>query len=243
MSGTSPFSPSNVEQSNEKNTKNSSSTRFLRMLPSLLLNVAVPLLIDILAKQYMSTINALLLASVVPALFTLGNFLVKKHIDFLGILSIISLLLSAVIALLFNIPRLLLIQTSSVIGILGLLMLISLLFPRPALWYLARSLLAQNDPPRHASFNFGWSNIPQYRSFYRTLTAVWGGVTVANLLLQATLAFTLPIPVVLVLNPILVTCIMTLTLGWSVRTVNKNKPLFDYARQQTRSTFDAPHLS
>ncbi len=228
----SPFSPSDVKQSSEKNHKNHHGSRFRRMLPSLLMNVAVPLLVDLLAQRYMSTIDALLLASIVPVLFTLGNVVVKKHVDFLGILSIISLLLSAVIALLFNIPRLLLIQTSSVLGLLGLLMLISLLFPRPA-WYLARSLLAQNDPPRYASFQFGWSNLSQYRSFYRTLTAVWGGVTVANLLLQATLAFTLPIPVVLVLNPLLVTCIMTLTLGWSVRTVNKNNPLFDHVRQQT----------
>ena len=229
----SPFSQSNMKQSNEKNNKKNRGSRFRSMLPSLLMNVAVPLLIDVRAKPYLSTIDALLLASVVPVLFTLGNFVVKKHVDFLGILSIISLLLSAVIALLFNIPRLLLIQTSSVIGLLGLLMLISLLFPRPALWYLARSLLAQNDPPRYASFQFGWSNLPQYRSFYRTLTAVWGGVTVANLLLQVNLAFTLPIPVVLVLNPLLVTCIMTLTIGWSVHAVNKNKPLFDYVRQQT----------
>jgi hypothetical protein len=232
----SPFPQSNVKQSNEKNNKNNRGSRFRSMLPSLLMNVAVPLLIDLLAKKYMSTIDALLLASVVPALFTLGNFIVKKHIDFLGILSIISLLLSSVIALLFNIPRLLLIQTSSVIGILGLLMLLSLLFPRPALWYLARSLLAQNDPPRYASFHFGWSNLPQYRTFYRTLTAVWGCVTVANLLLQLTLAFTLPIPVVLVLNPILVTCIMVLTMIWSTRTINKNKQLFEYVRQQTGAT-------
>ena len=231
MSDTSPFSQSNVKQSNENNNNNNRGARFRSMLPSLLMNVVVPLLINLLAKQYMSTMDALLLASVVPILFTLGNFLVKKHIDFLGILSVISLLLSAVIALLFNIPRLLLIQTSSVIGILGIVMLISLLFPRPALFYLARSILAQNDPQRYASFNFGWS-LPQYRSFYRTLTAVWGGVTAANLLLQAILAFTLPIPLVLVLNPLLVTCIMVLTMGWSTRITRKNKPLFDYVRQQ-----------
>jgi hypothetical protein len=233
---TSPFSQSNVQQSNENNNKNNRGSRFRSRLPSLLMNVAVPLVIDLLAKKYMSTIDALLLASVVPALFTLGNFIVKKHIDFLGVLSIVSLLLSAVIALLFNIPRLLLIQTSSVIGLLGLLMLISLLFPRPALWYFARSILGQNDPPRYASFNFGWSNLPQYRSFYRTLTAVWGCVTFGNLILQAILAFTLPIPVMLVLSPILVTCIMVLTVIWSTRIISKNEQLFEYIRQQTNAT-------
>lgn len=234
MTGTSPFSQYNVKQSNEKNNKNNRGSRFRSMLPSLLINVAVPLLINMLAKPYMSTIDALLLASAVPTLFTLGNFLVKKHIDFLGILSVISLLLTAVLALLFKSPRLLLIQTSSVMGLLGIVMLISLIFPRPALFYIARSIVAQNDPQRFASFNFGWS-IPQYRSFYRTLTAVWGCVTVANLLLQATLAFTLPIPLVLVLNPILVTCIMVLTVTWSTRITSKNKPLFEYVSQQSNA--------
>lgn len=231
MTNPSPLSQYNEKQSSENNNNNNRGTRFRHMLPSLLINVAVPFLINILAKPYMSTIDALLLASVVPTLFTLGNFIVKKHIDFLGILSVISLLFSAAIALLFNSPRLLLIQTSSVTGLLGLVMLISLLFPRPALFYIVRSIVAQNDPQRFASFNFGWS-FPQYRSFYRTLTAVWGCVTVANLLLQATLAFTLPISLVLVLNPILVTCIMVLTVTWSTRFASKNKQLFEYVRQQ-----------
>jgi hypothetical protein len=57
-------------------------------------------------------------------------------------------------------------------------------------------------------------------------------VTAANLLLQAILAFTLPIPLVLVLNPILVICIMILTVTWSTRITSKNKPLFEYVRQQ-----------
>jgi hypothetical protein len=231
MAGMSPLSQSDTKPSNEKNNKDHRGSWFLRMLPSLLISVAVPLLINTLAKKYMSTMDALLLAGVIPMLFTLGKFIVKKHIDFMGILSVTSLILSAVFALLFNIPRLLLIQTSSIIGFLGLLMLISLLFPRPALWYVARSMLAQNDPPRYASFNFGWS-LPQYRSFYRTLTAVWGGVTFANFLLQTILAFTLPIPVMLVLNPILVLCILGLTVQWSIRTTRKNEPLFEQVRQQ-----------
>jgi len=184
----------------------------------------------------MSTIDALLLASIIPTLFTIGKFIIKKHLDFMGVLSIISLILSAVFALLFNIPQLLLIQTTSIIGFFGIIMLISLLFPRPALFYVARSLLAHHDPQRFASFNFGWS-LPQYRSFYRTLTAVWGGVTVANFLLQAILAFTLPVPVMMVLNPILALCFLLSPLQWSIRTTRKNRPLFDQIHQQQGVSF------
>jgi intracellular septation protein A len=214
MTGTSPLSQYNVKQSNENNNNNNRGTQFRRMLPTLLINAVVPFLINMMARPYMSTINALLLASAVPALFTLGSFIVKKRIDAVGILVVAGLLLTAVFALLFKSPRLLLIQTSAIMGLFGVVMLISLLFPRPALFYLVRSVLAQNDPQRFASFNADWS-FPQIRSFYRTLTVVWGCVNVAHILLQAILAFTLPISLMLVLNPILSFVVITPVAYWS----------------------------
>jgi intracellular septation protein A len=228
---TSPLSQYNVKQSNSNKNGTDRSMYFRRMLPTLLINAVVPFVINILAKPYMSTINALLLASAVPALFTLGSFIVKKRIDVVGVLVVVSLLLTAVFALLFKSPRLLLIQTSAIMGLFGVVMLISLLFPRPALFYLVRSVLAQNDEQHFARFNAGWA-FPQIRSFYRSLTAVWGCVTVAHLLLQAMLAFTLPVSLMLVLGPILSFVIITPVTHWSRHAARKNKPLFDLVRQQ-----------
>ncbi len=130
-----------MKQSTVSENKNSRSMSFRNMLPTLLINAAVPLLINLLARPYMPTIDALLLASSVPALFTLGSFIWKKHIDAVGLLVVAGLLLTVVFALVFKSPRLLLLQSSAVTGLLGAVMLISLLFPRPVLFYIVRSIV------------------------------------------------------------------------------------------------------
>ena len=96
---------------------------------------------------------------------------------------------------------------------------------------IVRSILTQNNPQRLASFNADWA-FPQFRSFYRTLTAVWGCVTVAQLMLHALLVFTLPISLMLVLGQILSFAVIMPTAHWSMNSLRKNKPIFDQLRQQ-----------
>ncbi len=211
--------------------KNSRSMSFRNMLPTLLLNAAVPLLINFLARPYMPIINALLLASSVPALFTLGNFIWKKHIDAIGLLVVAGLLLTAVFALLFNSPRLLLLQSSAVSGLFGVAMLVSLLFSRPILFYIVRSISTQHDAQRIASFNADWS-FPQFRSFFRTLTIVWGCVTIAQLALLTVLVFNLPISLMLALAPFMGFLLVIPAAHWSIHYFRKNKRIFDQLRQQ-----------
>ncbi|GAC1360202.1 MAG: hypothetical protein NVSMB38_44100 [Ktedonobacteraceae bacterium] len=228
---TSSLSQMNMSESRTNENKDSRGMMLRRMLPNLLVNAAAPLLINIVAQHYMPTIDALLLASSVPALFTLGGIIWKKHIDTLGLLVVVSLLLTAVFALVFKSPRLLLLQGSAVNGLLGVVMLVSLLFPRPVLFYVIRSITTQNDPQRVASFNADWS-FPQFRSFYRFMTTVWGCVTVAQLLLHAILAFTLPISLMLVLSPILGFAIIMPVAHWSMLYFRKNTRIFNQLRQQ-----------
>ena len=213
-------------------TKNVNSGKMLyRMLPNLLINAGVPFLVNMLARPHMSTINALLLASSVPALFTLVGIIWKKRIDAVGLLVVVSLLLTAAFALLFKSPQLLLLQGAAVSGLFGIAMLVSLLFPKPILFYIVRSVLAQNDPQRVVSFNADWS-FPQVRSLYRLLTIVWGCVTLSSLLLLAVLVFTLPISLMLVLSPILNIAVIMPAAHWSMHVLRKNKPLFNQLRQQ-----------
>ncbi|SRR6266487_1534680 len=180
------------------------------------------------------------MASSVPALFTLGSLIWKKRLDVVGVLVVVGLLLSAVFALLFKSPQLLLLQSSAVNGLFGVGMLLSLLFPRPALFYIVRSITTQNDPKRLASFNADWS-LPPFRAFYRNLTAVWGCVTVAQVLLLAVLIFNLPISLMLALGPILSFGVVTLAAHWSMYYFGKNKSVFEQFRQQ-RDERDAANL-
>ena len=91
--------------------------------------------------------------------------------------------------------------------------------------------MTQNDPQRIAGFNADWA-FPQLRSFYRTLTVVWGCVTVAQLMLHALLVFTLPISLMLVLGQILNFAVIMPVAHWSMHSLRKNKPIFDQIRQQ-----------
>jgi hypothetical protein len=163
----------------------------------------------------------------------------KKRIDALGLLVVVGLLLTAVFALLFKTPQLLLLQHSAVSGLFGIAMLISLLFPRPVLFYIARSILTQNDAQRVASFNADWA-FPQVRSFYRILTVVWGCFTVAQVLLFAALAFSLPISLMLTLGPILSFGTMMPVIHWSMHYARKNRGIFEQLRQQQR--IDGGHM-
>lgn len=226
---TAPLSEVMTQQANA-DTKNVNRGKMLySILPTLLINAVVPLLINMLARPYMSTIDALLLASSVPALFTLGGIIWKKRLDAIGVLVVLSLLLTAAFALLFKSPQLLLLQSAAVSGLFGVVMLVSLLFPRPILFYIMRSILMQNDPQHRASFNADWS-FPQFRSFYRLLTIVWGCVTVAHLLLLTILVFTLPISLMLVLSPILNIAVIMPVAHWSMCCMRKNKRIFDQLR-------------
>ncbi len=228
---TSSLSSTSMSQSSINENKGSSGIMLRRMLPNLLINAAAPLLINIVAQHYMPIIDALLLASSVPTLFTLSNAIWKKHINALGLLVVVSLLLTVVFALVFKSPRLLLLQGSAVNGLLGIIMLVSLLFPKPVLFYVIRSIMAQNDAQRVAKFNANWS-FPQVRTFYRILTTLWGCVSVTQLLLVSALAFTLPISLMLVLSPILGFAFILPASHWSMLYARKNMRIFEQLRQQ-----------
>lgn len=228
---TAPLAQSNEKQSTTGQINSNRAEMLRRMLPMMLVNAVAPFTINMVAQHYMPTIDSLLLASSVPALWTLGSLIWKKHIDVMGLIVIASLLLTAVFALAFQSPRLLLLQGSAVNGLLGIGMLISLLFPRPVLFYLMRSIMTQNDPQRVARFNTDWA-FPQVRSFYRILTIVWGCVTAGHLLLITALVFTLPISLMLIISPIMGFAFVIPAAQWSMHYMRKNQRLFAQLRQE-----------
>jgi hypothetical protein len=227
---TSALSQPHLEQSSGQQDEGGRLTSLRRMLPNLLINAGAPFLIDMLAQPHMSTIDALLLASSVSALYTLGGLVVKRRVDVLGLFVVAGLLLSAAFALVFHSPRILLLQSSVLTGLFGIVVLISLLFTRPVLFYLVRSITTQNDAQRLARFNADWA-FPQVRAYYRTLSLVWGCATVGQVLLVAALAFMLPIPLMLVIGPILNFAIILPAIQWSVVYSRKNRRLFDQLRK------------
>jgi hypothetical protein len=227
---TSSLTPMTLNQVSTPKNNSSHGMALRRMLPSLLINAGAPFLINFLAAPHMSGVDALLLASSVPALFTMGGIIWKKRIDAVGLLVVVGLL-SVGFALLFNSPQLLLLQGTAVTGLFGVVMLISLLFPRPALFFLIRSIVTQNDAQRIASFNADWA-FPQFRTSYRIMTIVWGCVTLIHLMLLIVLVFNLPISLMLMVGPILNYGVIIPVAHWNTVYLRKNKRIFEQLRQQ-----------
>jgi hypothetical protein len=87
--------------------------------------------------------------------------------------------------------RLLIIRESFFTGALGLVCLLSLLMPRPLMFYVGRQMLAGNDVTKLANYNASWQN-PYGRFVHRLITTVWGLAYVGEFIVRVILAYTLP---------------------------------------------------
>ncbi|GCE22919.1 VC0807 family protein [Dictyobacter kobayashii] len=209
----------------------SQKSMLLKMLPGMLINTGAPFLIYSLASSHMSTVNALLLASAVPLVMTTVELIRKRRVDMMGVLIVLGFVLTAATAYIFNSPKLLLLQSTVVSGLFGLIFLISLLFQKPLLFYVMRSLRCHNDARLIANFNADWE-YPQARTFYRVLTSFWGFLMVAHVALQVLFVMTLSVATVVALGSILNVAIIGGGAAFSLYYAYKNRSALQKIKQQ-----------
>src|SRR5664280_332529 len=180
----------------------------LHWIPTLLFNVVLPTVTySLLSDRGASQVTALLLSGVWPLLETVASLLRQRTMDEFSIFVLILIGLSVVAALGFNNPRLLLVKESAVTGLFGVVLLVSLLAPRPLMFYFGRKFATNGTPESLAWWNGLW-RFRNFRSTQRTITLVWGVAMVAEALLHVWLTYQLSVSsAVLVFNllPYLVT--------------------------------------
>ncbi|MGV3463764.1 MAG: VC0807 family protein, partial [Heyndrickxia sp.] len=88
--------------------------------------------------------------------------------------------------------RLLLIRESFVTGILGLIFLVSLLFPRPLIFYFAIRFTVGNDPDKTSAFANNWQ-YAYFRFVIRLITIVWGVALIGEAAVRSMLVFQLSV--------------------------------------------------
>ena len=160
---------------------------------SLIINVGLPLLIIRLLTQYEHTteLTALSVAAVVPLLSTIVELARNRRLDIIAIFYLLGTLTSILAIFLGGDARLLIIRESFFTGVLGLVCLISLLLPRPLMFYVGRQMFAGSDAVKVANFNAAWQN-PRARFVHRLITTVWGCAFVGEFILRVIIAYTLP---------------------------------------------------
>jgi hypothetical protein len=194
-------------------------------LPSILVNAVAPLAIYSLAKQYAtdSEIVALGLAAILPAVGSVLGLLRRRSIDAIGALALLGIAVSLFGLLVSGDARLLLVRESFVTGTLGLACFVSLLLPRPLMFYFGRQFMAGNDPVRLAGYNERASH-PDALRVHRTITIVWGFATLGEFAIRLAIVLSLPIPVAVGIVPMLGIAVTLSTLAWT----------FAYVRRQER---------
>ncbi len=204
-------------------------SRILNTLMMLIVNVAIPYGCYTLAKAYhASDVIALSLGAVVPTIATLVGVLRSRHLNVISMFVLGGLIMGILMTSLGGDTHLLLIRESFFTAALGVTCFVSLLFPRPLMFSLGRSLVAGDDPVHIARYNQSWQN-PFARHASRVATIVWGSVYCSDFLLRVLLVFTLPTVVVLAVGPIVTSGLIGICMLWTFAYLRK-------ARQRVQAT-------
>jgi hypothetical protein len=160
----------------------------MRMLPSaryafaILINVLLPMAAYRLALGHYGIAGALL-ASMAPVLVWLGIDLARfRHFDALSALVLAGLVLSFLLLVLKPSQWLVDLREPVVSGFIGAMFLVSLLWRRPMVFYLARSTMSRERQGRELEFDAMWQNRPALVRSIRLMTLVWGiGLVAENI--------------------------------------------------------------
>ncbi len=145
------------------------------VLFTLFLNGFVPWALYVWLSDYMSSLAALSIATLVPLIDNIVHLWKHKKLDAFGSLMLFTFVLTLVLVFLGGSEKLLLIRESFITASVGLIFLLSLLFTRPLMFYLALRFVGKSD------FADNWK-YEYFRYVMRLMTFVWGII----LLLEAT---------------------------------------------------------
>lgn len=140
---------------------------------SILINAVLPYIIYQLLTGHISEILALFASGIPSMIDSIVGIVRKKRIDVLAAIVLIGIAVSLVIVWLGGSPKVYLIRESFFTVAFGLTFLITLLLPRPLIFYLSRQMSTGNHPENIPRFNSFWQS-PQFRRVMRLMTVVWG---------------------------------------------------------------------
>ncbi|PGL71530.1 VC0807 family protein [Bacillus sp. AFS055030] len=134
---------------------------------TLVINGILPWVIYVVLSDYMSSILALSIATLIPLVDNVVHLWKHKRLDAFGGLMLFTLILTLLLVLLGGSEKILLVRESLITASVGIIFLISLLFKRPIIFYLGMRFIQNNR------FAENW-NIKYFRFVMRLMTLVWG---------------------------------------------------------------------
>lgn len=186
------------------------------LVPSLVVNAGAPFVAyQVLTGNGMGTAQALMVSAVFPVIGIAWGFARTRSPDMIGLVSLVFIVVGGLASLISGDPGFILIKESLLTGVFGLVCLVSLLWPRPLLFYFGRQFTSGGDPARAAAFEALWP-YPRFRAVNRTMTVVWGVGYLVEAALRVALSFVVPIPVFLIVSPVLAFGVTIALLSWTL---------------------------
>jgi len=182
----------------------------------IVLNAIIPVVLYKVSRRYLSPseFTALAIASTFPFGKSIFDLMRLGQVDPISIVVLLGIATDGAALLFGGSPRLLLVRESLFTGVFGLSCFVSLLLPRPMMFYFGRHFMAGADPQRLARFNAAWQ-LPEVRFSHRLITTVWGCVFLGELILRIILIYHVPASTVLIISPILIGTLTIVTTIWA----------------------------
>jgi len=190
---------------------------YMQMLPTLVFDVALPIvLFNVLTRYGVPTLWALVAGGLSPAVNNLRLWAKSRRIEPLGIIVIAFLAAGTAASLISGSVFFALIKDSFLTATFGFICLGSLFAARPLLFYINRQFVAGDDPVRLEWWNGLWE-LPDFRAAMRLVTAVWGIAYLLEALLRVVLALVLSPAQVVTISPITAFGMLIVLIAWTRR--------------------------
>lgn len=171
------------------------------LIPSIVINGVLPYVLYILLSPHLPQVTALAITAVPALIYTLIGFVRNRRIDLIGAIALITIVIGIISALLIRDPRVFLIRESFFTAGYGILCLVSLLFPKPLMFYFGRYFVGGNDPAKMANYDALWQ-YPYFRFTNRVITVVWGVGFLGEAIVRTILVYNLSTAQFLAISPI-----------------------------------------
>jgi hypothetical protein len=163
-------------------------------------NFILPYVIFAFAQPHYGDVQALILSSIPPILWSIVEFARHRRIDALSMLVLLGIVLSLVAVAGGGSARFLQLREKLVTVIIGFVFLGSALIGKPLIYQLARAQMVRNSSSELEEFESLRSN-KYFRRTMTVLTVVWGLGLLVDAAISIALVYTLSIKAYLAVNP------------------------------------------
>ena len=172
---------------------------------SILINAILPLITyKILINHIPSSITALIISTTIPIIDNIYHIIKEKKIDIFASLIILGFIVGIISMLFSGSQKLLLIRQSYITAVIGILFLISMFFPKPMIYYLAKKFINSQD--KYAKNNKSTIDEkcknPHFRFSMKFLTFIWGICLVLEAVYNISLVFILSVSKYMLISPL-----------------------------------------